>query len=445
MIGRGLLQAAERRGAVALMTALMMPLLIASLALACDLGVWYREVSRLQIASDAAAMAAARLLPYDDGSASGPQPQDFQTVAFNEALSATGGGHLIGDFPQKGASAVTAAVAADKSSATVVLSSDADLYFASYFVKSAPFTATSTAGRPKENACLIVLGFKNLLNLVFQTYVNIETNGQVTANLCVVLENPVVPLNVGLKVATGAGLSAFSVGAVGQAAFSPGSTVALAGELLQPTTPAQDPFSAVVANLTVPACGSALAKTVVLCPSSSLQTQYVVPRGASFASGTTYYVEGMDLVFDGNVIGTSQMTASNVTFVLTSSTALSILGITIPARNPGSLILQNKANVSIAAGTVPGVAVYQACAPLGVLTAPPASSIGAGSALTLAGAIYTPCGQLDVSGAIATAVTPGAASSLVVGAIDVAAQGRVSIGNTISGPPASVSQITLLQ
>ena len=49
----------DERGAVAILTALALPVLIASAALACEVGYWVVETRSLQNAADAAAVSAA--------------------------------------------------------------------------------------------------------------------------------------------------------------------------------------------------------------------------------------------------------------------------------------------------------------------------------------------------------------------------------------------------
>ena len=51
----------RRRGAVAVMLALMLPVLLAASGLGIDYGIWQREAVRLQLAADAAAMGVGRL------------------------------------------------------------------------------------------------------------------------------------------------------------------------------------------------------------------------------------------------------------------------------------------------------------------------------------------------------------------------------------------------
>src|SRR5579875_790720 len=109
----------DRRGAVALMVALMLPVLLAMAGLAVDVGIWYREQARLQIGADAASMAAAYLLTDTQAT-----PQDFAAVAAAAAQDATGG-VLIGTL--QGTPQI--AVADDRSSVTVTLTTEADRYF----------------------------------------------------------------------------------------------------------------------------------------------------------------------------------------------------------------------------------------------------------------------------------------------------------------------------
>jgi Flp pilus assembly protein TadG len=78
----------QRRGTVAVLTALAMPALMGSAGLAIDVGIWYREGVRLQLAADAGAMGAARLL------SSSTTTSAYQAAALIEVNGVTGGASI---------------------------------------------------------------------------------------------------------------------------------------------------------------------------------------------------------------------------------------------------------------------------------------------------------------------------------------------------------------
>ena len=102
------------------MIAVMLPAFVAAAGVGIDYGVWQREANRLQLAADAAAMGAGRLLAAQTASAA-----DFQTAAMAEANAVTGG-TWVGTLNQT----PTITVAANWSTVTVTLTSQANTYFA---------------------------------------------------------------------------------------------------------------------------------------------------------------------------------------------------------------------------------------------------------------------------------------------------------------------------
>src|SRR5690349_5104036 len=111
-----------RRGSVSVMLAVAFPVLLALTGLAIDLGVYYRESMRLQLAADAAAMGAARLLPGKSAAIA-----DFKAAGLLEARAVTGSAWL-GSLRTP----IGATVAADWSQVTVTLTSVANTYLSRF-------------------------------------------------------------------------------------------------------------------------------------------------------------------------------------------------------------------------------------------------------------------------------------------------------------------------
>jgi len=156
----------DRRGNTTMMVATAMPLLIGFVGLAVDTGIWSREHARLQMAADAAAMGAGRMLAN-----AGATTANLQAAALAEAQAAVGGG-LIGTL----STPIGVTVAANPLSTTVVLTSAADLNFTK--VRStAPVMlhATSIAGLTAASV------FVAALSPTAANAINIENNGTVTA------------------------------------------------------------------------------------------------------------------------------------------------------------------------------------------------------------------------------------------------------------------------
>ena len=138
--------ARDRSGSVLAMTALMLLTLLGFTALAVDVGSWYATQTRMQTATDAAAVAAAMELSrlgYTDSA----------VIAAAEA-SATWNGFDPGD----GAS-VAVAIAPDGETVEVVITESLLSAFAGLFVEEPVAIQARAVGglRPGEPVCLLTL------------------------------------------------------------------------------------------------------------------------------------------------------------------------------------------------------------------------------------------------------------------------------------------------
>jgi len=130
----------DRRGAVAVMVGLSLPVLIGSAGLATDVSFWYTEASRLQLAADAGAMNAAYLLYYTTS------PSALAAAAQTGVQQMTGGS-LIGTL--NGPPAIQVSYNGTTPQVTVTLSSSANLFFTQMFLTGVvQMSAVATAQRP---------------------------------------------------------------------------------------------------------------------------------------------------------------------------------------------------------------------------------------------------------------------------------------------------------
>jgi Flp pilus assembly protein TadG len=118
----------DRRGAVAVMVGLSLPVLIGSAGLATDVSFWYTEASRLQLAADAGAMNAAYLLYYTTSPAA-------LAAAAQTGVQQMTGGNLIGML--NGAPTINVSYNGTTPQVTVTLSSSANLFFTQMFLPGA--------------------------------------------------------------------------------------------------------------------------------------------------------------------------------------------------------------------------------------------------------------------------------------------------------------------
>jgi Flp pilus assembly protein TadG len=442
-----------RRGTVAVMTALMTPALLGAAGLAIDLGVWYRQAGRLQIAADAGAMGAARLLSAQTAGNSA-----YQAAALIE-VNGVSGGTWLGTLQTP----VAVSVATDFSTVTVTVTSTPTAYFTRAIGFSpGAMSATAKAGFPvtTPNACVLALSTSA------SPAIQVDNNGTIISTGCPIFSNSTstsksIYLNSGK-------LEGSSIGAAGLVLQSNsggntmdtlatvnGSTVATPTTGNSYATSQTDPFS----GLTLPSPGSSCNAqnnytsygTYTFNPTTFCGNVTIGGNGSTdtFNAGTYYIVNG-NLTFTNAAVNSS----SGVTFVLTGT-------------NPGTFSWTNNSNGTITAatsGSLSGVLLWQtppcsssACSSFSSCATSCSSATsctatnyfggpqGGGGALQATGAIYTPCSGLDFTNNTALKTATGGSLSVVAQTLYAAGSASSLSTAASSSASSSASQITLLQ
>lgn len=410
----------DRRGAIAVMIAVMIPVLLAMLGLAVDLGVWYRESVRLQLAADAGAEGAAWLLPGQTARTS-----DFQAAALI-AVNGVTGGKWIGTL----ATPASVSVAADWSQVTVTLTSTADRYMTSMIGVPAPaLSATATAGIHVQSACILALSTSAA------PAIQVDNMGSLKANGCGVFSNSTAANAIYLNSGT---ISGKSVGAAGGIALSNSGSNTFSPAPGNPhAAPQGDPY----ASLPAPSPGSCSYTNASFTANQASPYKFTQSKNVFCGTTTiggnnttdtfdpgTYYVVNGDLVFNNAAITQAQ----GVTFVLTGST-------------PGAFSWTNYSNAVMTmtaptTGALAGVLVWQRCPTSG---SGKANSFAGGSTLQISGEFYAPCGAVNLSNNAKLATTSGGAMGVVANTIHATGSAGISAGS--SGTTNSAAQITLLR
>ncbi len=410
-----------RRGTVAVTTAIALPVLIGMAALAIDTGIWYCERSRLQLAADAAAYGAGRLL--SDHTA------DFTGAATAEAKAVTNNYWLLGTTASTTSLVPTVTPASDYSSVTVTLSTHADRFLSAALSLQVPVMSVSaTASVVSATAGCVLALDKSAYGAI-----TVGNDAGIVASNCGVFTNSGSTLGA-IEVTGSGSITAPSIGAVGSVHQDNGGHVS--------TTPS--PNSTAEANpyasLSVPNYGSCTQSNVnasswgvhynygasnnVFCGNTQIGGNGAI---ISFASGVTYYVVNGNLVFNNTSI-----TASGVAFVLTGS-------------SPGAFQWTNYSNTTSAVtaqtgGTLAGILVWQTCNSAG---SDPASSIAGGSTFSISGALYFPCGQLAINNN--ALVSPASGGSLTVVADTINLEGSATLKTSSGGSGTGGSTVVLTQ
>jgi Flp pilus assembly protein TadG len=410
----------RRRGAVAIMLAVALPVVIGAAGLGVDYGIWQRDAIRLQLAADAAAMGAGRLLAAKTATAA-----QFQAAAMAEADAVTGES-WVGTLSQT----PTITVASNWSTVSVTLTSTTQTYFTSLLGISAPaLSASATSGVAVSNtACVLAL------NGSASDAISVNNMGSITATGCGIFANSTsgtaIYLNSGSLVAQ-------SIGAVGTVAESNSGSNTMTPSGTSGQAAEANPFSSMTAP-TPGACNYTNASfsawqsgpyqftqsANVFCGNTTIGGNSTTD---TFAPGIYYVVNGT-LTFNNAEI----TEASGVSFVLTGS-------------SPGAFSWTNYSNTfTITApttGPTAGIAVWQTCPSSG---SAPASSMAGGSTLDLGGQFYAPCGALNISNDARLATASGETMGVVVNTLSVVGSGAIAASSSSSSGSTS-GQLSLIQ
>jgi Flp pilus assembly protein TadG len=400
------------------MTAVMMPALLGAAGLAIDAGVWYREAARLQLAADAGAMGAARLLAQTTGTSA------YQAAALIEVQSVTGSS-MVGSITTP----VTVSVAASYTQVTVTLTSTANIYLVGAIgVRSPTMTASATAGLVTTLAAPCV----EALNTTVSDAIQVDNMGSIVANGCPVFSNSSAGTSIYLNSGTIQGSSIGAVGGVVES-NSGSNTMSPSGNSNQSAQ--SNPES----GLTVPNYGS--------CTTNG---------NVSYTSSGTYHFKQSNNVFCGNVTiggngstdsfdaGTYYVINGNLTFTNANITLASGVNFVLAGTSPGTFTWGNNSNGTITAptsGSLAGILIWQvgnsSCSD-------GANTFNGSSTLTASGTIYMPCGALNINNNAKIATASGASLGIIANTIYASGSGS-SVSTTSSGSSGSSTKIVLLQ
>jgi Flp pilus assembly protein TadG len=428
---------ADRRGTIAVTVAIALPALLGATGLAVDLGQWYHERATLQLAADAAAMGAARLLT--DTSAT---TDNYQTVALAEAEGAIGHG-TAGTL----ATPVSVTLNGDQS-VQVALTSTATQFFTGALGLPAPtLTATATAGRIVVPGCVISL------SATAEKAIDVENNASISAPNCSVFSNSDVvdPNNDSIYVQNGS-ITADSVAAVGGVEAAQQGQSIISPSPTEGNAPITDPY----ASLAPPTVGSSCTPyptptnggtTIELSPGTYCSIAVANNTTINFKPGLYIIDNGDFTIANGSTIGSAAGDNTGVTFYMGGT-------------SPGSIQWDNNTQTAwqLAAptsGPYAGILIYQdrstpASSPstsndCGGLN-PPRDVIAGGSGLTLNGTLYMPSVNLQISNNadLTNPLNVNGSFNVIANTITMCGHAQLNAaGGTPSG--ALSSQIVLLQ
>ena len=406
-----------QRGAVAILVAVLLPTLMALMALAIDMGFVLVRRNEMQGAADAAALYAANARQHgeDITSATALALVATQSNGFEPGLQGT---EVLVAIPPGGSQSFSA----DTHYVKVTITQPVNAFLAWMFgVTHTPTSATATAGPAgNDNPCLLTLGGSGSGALT------VVGNGIVTASAC--------GINVNSNSATAMQLTgnvtvtARSIQVVGGYTQTGNVTV---GNVITGAAPASNPFAS-MAMPVFSACthtnyadtgnGALTLSPGTYCGGISIGGNHAV----TFNPGL-YVLYGGGINFTGNI---SPIVGQGVTFYNTGN------GSTYPY---SSLSLGGNVALNFSApttGVYAGMLLIQD--PLNTKT----STIVGNAGATLAGNLYFPNNALTLDGNSGTDIPIG---SVVAKSVSVMGNTRFSMTNTYGGGASSVQRMGLYQ
>lgn len=406
-----------QRGAVAILVAVLLPTLMALMALAIDMGFVLVRRNQMQVAADAAALYAANARQHgeDITSATAMALVATQSNGFEPGLQGT---EVLVAIPPGGSQSF----AADTHYVKVTITQPVNAFLAWLFgVTQTPTSATATAGPAGNgNPCLLTLGGSGSGAL------RVVGNGIVMASAC--------GINVNSNSATAMQLTgnvtvtARSIQVVGGYTQTGNVTV---GNVITGAAPAPNPFASLAMPVFSACTQTNYAKTgngaLTLSPGTYCGGISIGGNHAVTFNPGLYVLHGGGIKFTGNI---SPVVGQGVTFYNTGN------GSTYPY---SSLSLSGNVALNFSApttGVYAGMLLMQD--PLNTKT----STIVGNSGATLAGNLYFPNNALTLNGNSGTDIPIG---SVVAKSVSVTGNTRFSMTNIYGGGAASASRMGLYQ
>ena len=292
--------ARDRRGNVALVFALSLPLIIGGAGLGIETSLWYAARLKTQAAADVAAYSAA--MERRSGSADAIVEQVAAQVASENGYTPGRGTIVVVQGSQGGGGSVE-----------VEVTSDVDRYFSAYFSKT-PIQAKARAVATfsdASNACVLALNHSAAKAANFSGSSDLRLTG------CSVMANSSASNAVNVQ---GAALLRTDCAiAVGGVTATTGMTLTECAAATTKAPPVGDPFRAVAQPAVTGSCKSAPNNNGAIQPGRYCSGMNI--KGAVTLSPGVYVLEG-----DLNINANSSLSGSGVTIFLSGSARVSING-----------------------------------------------------------------------------------------------------------------------
>jgi uncharacterized membrane protein len=292
-----------RKGNVALLFALLTPVVIGGAGLATEVGLWYHRRLELQSAADAAAYAAA--VDLRAGATQAAFTQEATSAAQSGGFDPSLGSITVNWPPQSGTHRTNQAI-------EVLISEKVPRFFSGLFI-TAPLiehTRSVTTFQTASNACVLALNTTASGAALFSGSSSVSLTG------CSVMANSLSPSAVTSQ--GSAGLATDCIISVGGVSLTAGTTESVCSNPITQAPPVADPFAGVPAPSTSGGCQSATGGSLspgVYCGGLTLQGAVTLQPGV-------YVIQGGDL----KVNASANITGNGVTIYMAGSSAVSMNG-----------------------------------------------------------------------------------------------------------------------
>ncbi len=388
-------------GSVAIVVAILLPVLLGAAGLAVDVSIWSATKNSAQGAADLAALSAIAAAAANNSS-SDITAEAFAVAATNGFTNGQKGVTVTVNNPPSSGSHTS-----DTSAYEVIITQPQQTYFGKLIGVAPTITGRSVATNvvPSSVACILAL------STTAQNSINLSGSASITANNCAVASNSTS--SKALNTSGSACVTASALTVVGN--YSNGSSCSLTvGTIKTNATATPDPY-ATLATPSISACSQSInVSGTTQSYGPGTYCGITVSGGGSLTlSAGTYYIDSGNL----SVSGTSHLYATaGVSIVLTSS-----------GSTYGTVSISGGSTVDLTAsstGPYAGIAVY-----IDRRASTHSDTFSGGSTQNITGAIYAPTQQVTYSGGSGTGST---CSQLV--ALTVTFSGSSQFGRNCSIP-----------
>lgn len=385
-----------QQGAISIIFALLLPLLVGFIALATDTGVWYINQRNMQSAADIAAISAGQEIGNVDYYV---LEQNAKDEAARNGFGETDGVTFDVNIPPE-----SGAYTGNNMAMEVIMTQEQPRFFAVLNASTDPVaTARSVALKATSGtACVLAL------NPSAANAVSFQGNPDVSLDGCIIASNS--NSSSAVNISGSAELSAQSLRTVGNYSVNGAADLNLEEPAVTGSPSIADPY----ADLADPSYGGCnqnnykAKNTQTLSPGVYCGGLTVNANADITLSPGTYYIHGGDFKVNGN----AELTGSGVTIILTGT-----------GSGVGNMDINGTADLTLSAptsGDYEGILVYQdRDAPAGGT-----NKINGGSTNNLVGTMYFPNQSVEFSGN-----SSGASSCLRLVADTVSFRGNSSMSH----------------